>query len=128
MHYASKKSGGTDHRFLWSVEAAPDTRQNPIVSPTTLSSAVPDRLAEERFFLGLADGEQTLIERAAELLREGPSPTPTLHDVEAADLVLVLGEDLTNTAPMLDFSVRRWARLRCCRSPLVRRKQGWKPR
>ena len=44
---------GTDYRFLWSVEAAPDTRQNPIVSPTTLSSAVPDRLAEERFFLGL---------------------------------------------------------------------------
>ena len=26
--------------------------------------------------------------------------------------MLVLGEDLTNTAPMLDFSVRRWARLR----------------
>jgi NADH-quinone oxidoreductase subunit G len=66
----------------------------------------------ERFFLGLADGEQTLVERAAELLREGPSPAPTLHDIEAADLVLVLGEDLTNTAPMLDFSVRRWARLR----------------
>ena len=26
--------------------------------------------------------------------------------------MIVLGEDLTNTAPMLDFSVRRWARLR----------------
>jgi NADH-quinone oxidoreductase subunit G len=66
----------------------------------------------ERFFLGLADGEQTLVERAAELLRQGPSPAPTLHDIEAADLVIVLGEDLTNTAPMLDLSVRRWARLR----------------
>ncbi len=45
-------------------------------------------------------------------MRDGPSATPTLRDIEAADLVLVLGEDLTNTAPMLDFSVRRWARLR----------------
>ncbi len=69
-------------------------------------------VGDERFFLGLADGEQTLVERAAELLREGPSPSPTLHDIEAADLVIVLGEDLTNTAPMLDFSVRRWLRLR----------------
>jgi NADH-quinone oxidoreductase subunit G len=46
------------------------------------------------------------------LLRAGPSPTPSLRDIEAADLVIVLGEDLTNTAPMLDLSVRRWARLR----------------
>ncbi len=66
----------------------------------------------DRFFLGLSDAEHTLVERAAALLREGPSATPTLHDIEAADLVIVLGEDLTNTAPMLDFSVRRWARLR----------------
>ena len=28
---------GTDHRFLWSVEAAPDRRRNPIVCPTTPS-------------------------------------------------------------------------------------------
>ncbi len=69
-------------------------------------------VGSERFFLGLSDGEQTLVERAAELLREGPSPALTLHDIEAADLVIVLGEDLTNTAPMLDLSVRRWARLR----------------
>jgi oxygen-independent coproporphyrinogen-3 oxidase len=44
---------GTDHRFLWSVEAAPDRRRNPIVCPAALSNAVLTRLAEERFFLGL---------------------------------------------------------------------------
>ena len=69
-------------------------------------------VGDDRFFLGLADREHTLVERAVALLREGPSPTPTLLDIEAADLVIVLGEDLTNTAPMLDLSVRRWARLR----------------
>ena len=36
----------------------------------------------------------------------------SLRDIEAADPVLVLGEDLTNTAPMLAFAVRRWERLR----------------
>ena len=69
-------------------------------------------VGDDRFFLGLSDAEHTLVERAAALLREGPSASPTLRDIEAADLVVVLGEDLTNTAPMLDFSVRRWARLR----------------
>jgi len=69
-------------------------------------------VGDDRFFLGLADGEHTLVERAVALLRAGPSPTPSLRDIEAADLVIVLGEDLTNTAPMLDLSVRRWARLR----------------
>ncbi|MGZ4198882.1 MAG: molybdopterin-dependent oxidoreductase, partial [Thermoleophilia bacterium] len=63
-------------------------------------------------FLGLSNAEHTLVERALALLREGPSATPTLHDIEAADLVIVLGEDLTNTTPMLAFAVRRWARLR----------------
>ena len=69
-------------------------------------------VGDDRFFLGLSDREHTLVDRALSLLREGPSPAPTLRDIEAADLVIVLGEDLTNTAPMLDFAVRRWARLR----------------
>jgi NADH-quinone oxidoreductase subunit G len=69
-------------------------------------------VGDDRFFLGMAEREHTLVERAAELLRAGPSATPSLRDIEAADLVIVLGEDLTNTAPMLDFAVRRWARLR----------------
>ena len=34
---------------------------------------------------------------------------PTSH---GADAVLVLGEDLTNTAPMLDLTVRTWLHLR----------------
>ncbi len=35
-----------------------------------------------------------------------------LADVQEADAVFVLGEDLTNTAPMLDLTVRTWLRLR----------------
>jgi NADH-quinone oxidoreductase subunit G len=69
-------------------------------------------VGDERFFLGLADREHTLVERAREILTTGPSPAPTLRDIDAADLVLVLGEDLTNTAPMLALSLRRWDRVR----------------
>ena len=69
-------------------------------------------VGDERFFMGLADREQTLVERALEIMTTGPSPTPTLRDVDGADLVLVLGEDLTNTAPMLALSLRRWDRVR----------------
>ena len=41
------------------------------------------------------------------LLREGPARTPSLAEVETADAILVLGEDLHNTAPLLALAVRQ---------------------
>jgi NADH-quinone oxidoreductase subunit G len=43
-------------------------------------------------------------------LRDGPTPTASLQEAAAADAVLVLGEDLTNTAPMLALSLRQAVR------------------
>jgi NADH-quinone oxidoreductase subunit G len=66
----------------------------------------------ERFYLGLSEQERTLGDLAVALLREGPSPSAELSDIQAADLVLVLGADLTNEAAILDLNVRTWLRLR----------------
>ena len=44
--------------------------------------------------------------------RPAPAAAAALPTSHGADAVLVLGEDLTNTAPMLDLTVRTWLRLR----------------
>ena len=66
----------------------------------------------ERFYLGVEERERTLGDLAVALLRDGPSPSATLPHVQEADLVLVIGADLTNEAPILDLNVRTWLRLR----------------
>ncbi len=66
----------------------------------------------ERFYLGIEERERTLGDLAVALLRDGPSPSATLPHIQEADLVLVIGADLTNEAPILDLNVRTWLRLR----------------
>jgi NADH-quinone oxidoreductase subunit G len=61
----------------------------------------------ERFYQGVSAVEAGLVSLALRILREGPARSASLHDAEMADAVLVLGEDLTNTAPMLALALRQ---------------------
>ena len=61
----------------------------------------------ERFHQGMSEIEQRLVATAIELLRHGPARTPSLSDLGEADAVLVLGEDVTNTAPMMALQLRQ---------------------
>ncbi|MEQ8514588.1 MAG: molybdopterin-dependent oxidoreductase, partial [Chromatocurvus sp.] len=54
--------------------------------------------------------EQPLVLRALELQRRCSADTPDLKAVEAADAVLILGEDVTNTAPRLALALRQSVR------------------
>ncbi|MGZ8240339.1 MAG: NADH-quinone oxidoreductase subunit NuoG [Methylobacter sp.] len=67
-------------------------------------------VGEENFFLGLNDTEHTLLSTIFTLLRNGGIHTPSLQEVEQADAVLVLGEDVTHSAPRLALSLRQSAR------------------
>ncbi|MGI9285978.1 MAG: NADH-quinone oxidoreductase subunit NuoG [Pseudomonadales bacterium] len=64
-------------------------------------------VGEENFCAGLSSREASLVALACQLRGEG---IPTLHDVEQADAVLVLGEDLLNTAPRLALAIRQAGR------------------
>ncbi len=64
----------------------------------------------ERFYLGMSEDDSRLVSLALRILQKGPARSPSLHDVELADAVLVLGEDVTNTAPMLALALRQSAR------------------
>ena len=45
-----------------------------------------------------------------EILRAGPAHSPSLHEVELSDAVLILGEDVTNIAPRMALSLRQSVR------------------
>ncbi|HKK71148.1 MAG TPA: NADH-quinone oxidoreductase subunit NuoG [Candidatus Krumholzibacteria bacterium] len=65
----------------------------------------------ERFHAGTEDVLHACARRAVELLR-GPVRAASLADQREADAVLVLGEDLVNTAPLSALSLRRAAERR----------------
>ena len=100
-------------RFL--VEALQRGRLIGIGSPrASLESnfALRALVGPDNFSIGIGRHEQQLLQAALEMLRDGPARSPSLHDIEQADAIFVLGEDLTNTAPMLAFAVRQAARNR----------------
>ncbi|MCE6953035.1 NADH-quinone oxidoreductase subunit NuoG [Cereibacter sphaeroides] len=67
-------------------------------------------VGEDRFFAGVPDPEAALVRRMADILRAGPAGIATIRDIERADAVLVLGEDLTGTAPRAALALRQAAR------------------
>lgn len=64
----------------------------------------------DRFYSGLSARDHRLIALILDVLQRGPVCGATLAEAERADAVLILGEDLTNTAPRLALSLRQAAR------------------
>ncbi len=64
----------------------------------------------DNFYSGMADSEARLVALTVDILRQGSLRTPTLHEVEECDAVLVLGEDVTNVAPRLALALRQAVR------------------
>jgi NADH-quinone oxidoreductase subunit G len=63
----------------------------------------------EHFYDGHASSESVLVRRVLEILHASPLPAATLRGIESADAVLVLGEDVTNTAPRIALALRQSA-------------------
>lgn len=78
----------------------------------------------EHFHLGIAEREAALLARVVEILR-GPVRTPSLHDIECADAVLVLGEDVSNSAPMMGLALRQAVRVQPQRAIAKMQIPGW---
>ncbi|HEX9016839.1 MAG TPA: NADH-quinone oxidoreductase subunit NuoG, partial [Chloroflexota bacterium] len=77
-------------------------------------------VGDDRFYAGVSGGELRLVRLALDLLRGGPAQSPSLEQVRESDGVLVLGEDVTNTAPVLALALRQAA----IQQPLKRTMQG----
>ncbi|HSQ79200.1 MAG TPA: NADH-quinone oxidoreductase subunit NuoG [Candidatus Bathyarchaeia archaeon] len=74
--------------------------------------ALRELVGPDRFYAGVADNEGRLTDLALRILCGGPARPASLADASMADAVVVLGEDLTNTAPLLDLALRQAARRR----------------
>ncbi len=67
-------------------------------------------VSPERFFTGMSDEQQKLVAAMLDVLRETPVRSASLRDVEQADAVLILGEDVTNVAPRMALALRQSVR------------------
>lgn len=59
----------------------------------------------EHFYPGIGEAERRLLNKVLAVLRDGPVPAASLKEAEESDAVLVLGEDLINTAPRLALAL-----------------------
>jgi NADH-quinone oxidoreductase subunit G len=121
------KAGGTADHAAVSPEAALQQAASWITEGRTLigigsprasleaNFALQTLVGEDNFYAGLADNELALLGDILTTLQRGPVPAADLQDVRRADTVLVLGEDLTNTAPLLDLALRQLERPEGCR-------------
>jgi NADH-quinone oxidoreductase subunit G len=67
-------------------------------------------VGENNFFHGVSESEFNLTKTAINILQTGIAHSPSLKEIEKADVILILGEDLTNTAPMTALAVRQASR------------------
>ncbi len=66
----------------------------------------------DNFAPGFSDRERPLVDLALRLLQESPAMTPAVRTIESADAVLILGEDITQTAPRIALALRQSVRNR----------------
>ncbi len=64
----------------------------------------------ENFSTGMAAPEQALVKLALDILQTTPAQSISLREVEQCDAVLVLGEDVTNTAPLVALGLHQSVR------------------
>ncbi len=64
----------------------------------------------DSFSCGMDEAETALLARSLEILRNGAARTPSLREIEDHDAILVLGEDVTQTAPRIALALRQAVR------------------
>ena len=67
-------------------------------------------VGDDNFYLGMSDSDYELNQIAADILKNSSSDKYSLKDIENTQCVLILGEDVTNTAPMIALAVRQSVR------------------
>jgi len=67
-------------------------------------------VGKDNFYTGISRKEQQLTKTIVDFLQQSGIETPSLKQIEKADVILILGEDLVNTAPMMALAVREASR------------------
>lgn len=73
--------------------------------------ALRELVGRENYCAGIKDSELDTLAESIEVLRQGGFAVPSLDQVEKCDAILVLGEDISNTAPRFALAVRQATRI-----------------
>ena len=87
--------------------------------------ALRELVGQENYSTGLSQKEQSLVELAASIMQTEGVYNPNMREIESYDAVLILGEDLTQTAPRMALSVRQAAKNKAKEMAAERRTQDW---
>ncbi|MEE4146308.1 MAG: NADH-quinone oxidoreductase subunit NuoG [Halieaceae bacterium] len=79
----------------------------------------------DNFAPGFSDAEQDLAGLALRLQQQSAALVPDIRTIESADAVLVLGEDVTNTAPRIALALRQSVRNRAYELAAGLRLETW---
>ena len=109
-HSAATPEAALQQAAAWITEGRPVIGIGSPRASLEANFALQTLVGQANFYAGLAGSELTLLEDILTILQRGPVPAADLQDVQRADTVLVLGEDLTHTAPLLDLALRQLER------------------
>ncbi|MGL5375725.1 MAG: NADH-quinone oxidoreductase subunit NuoG, partial [Aeromonas veronii] len=69
--------------------------------------ALRELVGEENFYCGMEQAEWECQQKILQILQHGGVSTPSLRDMEEADAILVLGEDVTMSAARIALALRQ---------------------
>jgi NADH-quinone oxidoreductase subunit G len=69
--------------------------------------ALRELVGPDRFCLGLSAPDAKLLTEAVGILVRGPARSPSVHNMQGADVAFIVGEDVTNTAPLIALALRQ---------------------
>lgn len=87
--------------------------------------ALRELVGQKNYSTGMNQKEQSLVELAAAIMQTEGIYNPSMREIESYDAVLILGEDLTQTAPRMALSVRQAAKNKAKEMAAERRTQEW---
>jgi NADH-quinone oxidoreductase subunit G len=69
--------------------------------------ALRDLVGADNYYCGIGEAELKLVRLVLRITQSTPAHTPALREMEQADAVFVLGEDVTQTAPRIALALRQ---------------------
>lgn len=72
--------------------------------------ALRSMVGEENFYAGYSDSEHESMQLLLDLASDAAFHSPSVREIESADAVLILGEDVTNVAPRIALALRQSVR------------------
>jgi NADH-quinone oxidoreductase subunit G len=87
--------------------------------------ALSQLLSSQQLSFGMNAQDTALIQKVLAVLQQGIAKNPSLPEIEQADAVFILGEDVTQTAPRIALATRQAAKNRALQMAADKKVPSW---